>query len=72
MIERKFSDAIKLFGHDVFISDCKKYAVANPRVFGGVTESVNVLEYLEERGYDFLFSARGALYFRKKQEVPPQ
>jgi len=65
MIEKKFKDGEKLFGHTVFISDDEKYAIANPHIFGKVTDTVNLLEYLEEKGYNFLFSS-GALYFKRE------
>ncbi len=68
MIEKKFSnEPLKLFGHDVFTSDCEEWVVAIPKLFNNSTEVVNLYEHFEEKGYNFLFSSGNVLYFRRKK-----
>lgn len=68
MIEKKFKESIKLFRHDVFISEDNKYVVANPHIFVQCTNRIDILEYFEKKGYNFLFSSEGALYFKERKK----
>jgi len=66
MIERKFSnDSERLFGYDIFKSDCGKWVVANSRIFSECTDVVNLIEHFEEKDYNYFMSFNNALYFRK-------
>ncbi len=72
MIERKFSDDTvkKLFGHYINTSDDGQWGIANPIkiLFGNVTDAVNVYDYFEEKGYDFVFALKDVMYFRRKKK----
>lgn len=70
MIERKFDriKSVKLFGYFVLTSDDEEWKIANPRLMGGLKNAVNIYEYFEEQGYDFSFSAKDVLYFRRKKQ----
>lgn len=74
MIEKKFNgNSEKIFGYDVFISDCEEYAVANPSlsrtISGNIFKPIDLLASLEEKDYNYLFSLGGVLYFKKRENT---
>jgi len=70
MIEREFSNESEiLFGHLIAISDDEEWGIAHPKgiFFRNIIEPINVYEYFEERGYNFSFSLKETMYFRRKK-----
>ncbi|MFA5070839.1 MAG: hypothetical protein WC511_00530 [Candidatus Pacearchaeota archaeon] len=71
MIEKKFTEG-ELFGYKVVTRGDGKYIIIQPqKIFRSATDTVNLLEELERRGYEFIFSEKPILenqvsYFRKK------